>query len=445
MATFLSKPIVSFVGRPNVGKSTLFNRLVGRMDAIVSDVPGTTRDRVMGTATWAGRELLLVDTGGIETESDKPLISQVREQAQTALEDSDVTVMVVDADAGVTAGDLEVAELLRRAERPVVVAANKSDNPVKESFALEFFELGLSDPIPISAYHNVGIQDLVAAIISRLPADQIAEDMPADVRLAIVGRTNVGKSQLLNTIAGQERAIVSNISGTTRDTLDTLVQHDDKQILVLDTAGIRRRGAIQRGIEKYSVLRSVQAIERSEVAIVLMDASEVATSQDTHIGGLVTGAYRGVVLAVNKWDLGEERGLEQQNIQRHIVNKFKFAPYAPICFLSALKNTGIKELLDTACQVRDEWVKTVPRYAMQRVLLEAVSENPPATSGRTGGLKIYGVDQSDSGPPTFTFYVNRPEMVHFTYARYLENKLRRAYGYQGAPIKFRYKGRGNRR
>ncbi|MDA1188099.1 MAG: ribosome biogenesis GTPase Der [Chloroflexi bacterium] len=441
----MPKPIVAFVGRPNVGKSTLFNRLVGRMESIVSDLPGTTRDRVMGSTTWANRELLLVDTGGIETDPEAPLIAQIKYQAQTAVEDADVIVMVVDANDGVTSGDLEVADLLRRADRPVVLAANKADNPSRESLAVEFYELGLSEPIPISAYHNIGVDDLVSAVIALLPSEEVFGDDESDVKLAIVGRTNVGKSQLINAIANEERAIVSDIAGTTRDTLDTLVTHNDKRILVLDTAGIRRRGAIQQGIEKFSVLRSVRAIERAEVAVVMMDATEVATAQDTHVAGFVTGAYRGVVLGVNKWDLAEERGITRDNIERHVKNKFKFTPYAPVCFLSALKGTGVKELLDKVCHVRDEWVKTVPRYAMQRAVLEAVAENPPPASGRGGGLKIYGIDQSDSGPPTFTFYLNKPELLHFSYARYLENAIRRTYGYEGTPIRFRLKGRGTKR
>jgi len=437
------KPIVAIVGRPNVGKSTLFNRLVGRMESIVSDLPGTTRDRVMAGARWGDRDMLLVDTGGIETDPSAPLAAQVKHQASIAINDADVIVMVVDANDGVTPGDLEVADMLRRSGKPLVLAANKADNPKRETLVVEFFELGLGDPISISAYHNIGIDELLAEMMPLLPPEPEDREPDADIRLAIVGRTNVGKSQLLNAVATKERAIVSDVAGTTRDTLDTLVVHGDKRLLVIDTAGIRKRGSIDRGIEKYSVLRSVRAVDRAQVAVVLMDATEPSTAQDTHIAGMVIEAYRGIVLAVNKWDLAEERGLTKEHFERNIRRKFRFAPYAPVCFLSALTGSGVKGLLDTVCQVHAEWLKTVPRYEMRRAVLEAVAASPPPSSGR-GGLKIYGVDQSGSGPPTFDFYVNKPEMIHFTYSRYLENAIRRKYGYTGAPLKFRFKGRGDR-
>lgn len=437
----MPKPVVAIVGRPNVGKSTLFNRLVGRMEAIVSDLPGTTRDRVMADAIWEGREFLLVDTGGIEMRSGTPMWEQVRQQAQVAIHEADVIVMVADANEGATAGDLDVADILRKAGRPLLLAANKADNSKRETLSLELFELGMGDPIPISAYHNIGIDDLMTRVVALLPPEKETEEVQADVRLAIVGRTNVGKSQLLNTITGQERAIVSEVAGTTRDTVDTLVSHGDKRLLVIDTAGIRRSGDILPGIEKYSVLRSVRAIDRAEVAVLLMDAVEPATAQDTHIASPILEAYRGIVLAVNKWDLAEERNISKEAVERQVRSRFKFLTYAPVCFVSASKGTGVKELLDTVCEVHSEWTKTVPRYTLRRKVLEAVAESPPATSGRKV-LKIFGVDQDQAGPPTFTFYVNRPEMVHFTYQRYLENAIRRAYGFKGSPLRLRFKGIG---
>ena len=438
-----TKPLVAIVGRPNVGKSTLFNRLVGRPTAIVSDIAGTTRDRVTTETVWADHPFILVDTGGLQVMPETDLWQSVRAQIEIALDAADVIVMLVDAAVGVTAADRDVADTLRRIDRPLVLAANKSDNDRRQAEAVEFYELGLGEPEPISAYHNLGIDDLMAKVVSFFPSEPHHLESDADLRLAIVGRTNVGKSMLLNSIAGHERAIVSEIPGTTRDALDTRIAYSDRTILLVDTAGIRRRGRIDPGIDRYSVLRAIRAINRADVAVLVMDASELATSQDTHIASYILDAYKGIVLAVNKWDLASGLGLSREDAEQTIRRRFKFASYAPICFTSALRGSGTDELLDTALGVYMEWSKGVPRYDLRRTVLNAVAENPPATSARRS-LKIYGVEQDRTGPPSFTFHVNRSDMVHFTYRRYLENRLREAYEFSGSPVKMRFKGRGER-
>ena len=438
-----TKPLVAIVGRPNVGKSTLFNRLVGRTTAIVSDVAGTTRDRVTSEAVWGDHAFILVDTGGLDLFPETDMWQRVRRQIEVAINEADVIVMVVDVSIGVTPGDMDVADALRATSRHVVVAANKADNQQREAASVEFHELGMGEPIPVSAHHNLGIGDLMAQVITHFPSEPLLPEPEADLRLAIVGRINVGKSMLLNAITGQDRAIVSETPGTTRDALDTLTTHNEKAVLLIDTAGIRRSGRVQLGIERYSVLRTIRAIDRADVAVLLMDASELATAQDTHIASYILDAYRGIVLAVNKWDLAPELGLNQEEAVREIRGRFKFAPYSPICFTSALSRSGIDPLLDMAYEVHHQWTRDVPRSDLRRTVKNAVAEHPPATSGRRS-LKVYSVAQDQTSPPSFTFYVNRSDMVHFSYQRYLENTLREAYGFKGTPLRMRFKGRGER-
>ena len=436
------KPLVAIVGRPNVGKSTLFNRLAGRPRAIVSDVPGTTRDRVTTDTVWGDHQFILVDTGGLGGSPETPLMDEVKIQIDAAITEADVIIMVVDAHEGVTTADRDVADALRRAEKLVVVGANKADNELREAGAMDFYQLGLDDPVPISAYHNLGIDELMTRVIAHFDTQPSSPTPDADLKLAIVGRTNVGKSMLLNAITGQERAIVSEMPGTTRDSLDILMTYDDGTILLIDTAGLRRRGRIERGIEHFSALRSIRAIDRADVVVLVLDASELATSQDAHIGGYVTDSYRGLVLAVNKWDLSAKLELTEEEAVRTVRDRLKFAAHAPVSLVSALKRTGISDLLTNSRQVFDEWNKGVPRYDLRRTVLNAVGKHPPATTGR-GALKIYGVAQDQTGPPSFTFYVNRANMVHFSYQRYLENALRAAYGFEGSPLRIRFKGRGD--
>jgi GTP-binding protein len=421
----------------------LFNRVAGGRTAVVSDVSGTTRDRITADAEWAERPFILVDTGGLDLSATDDLSGEVRDQIQIAIDEADVIVMLTDTETGATAADRDVADTLRRSGRPVVLAANKADNELRRAQAVDLYELGLGTPQPLSAYHNDGVDDLMAEVVSLFPATPESVEVDADMSIAIVGRTNVGKSMLLNALTGQPRSIVSNIPGTTRDALDTLVTLGDRSFLLIDTAGIRRRGSIEPGIERYSVLRSIRAIDRADVAIVLLDASELATSQDTHVAGYVLDAHKGIVLAVNKWDLATELDLTRNDAEAMVRGRFRFASHAPVRFVSALSGTGVMELIDASQEVYTEWTRTLPRYELRRTVLEAVGRHPPATTGRKA-LKIYGVTQDAASPPSFTFYVNRSDAVHFAYRRYLENAIRSRFGFEGSPLRMRFIGRGDR-
>ena len=439
-----SRPLVAVVGRPNVGKSTLFNRVAGARTAVVSDVSGTTRDRVTTDAEWAGRSFILVDTGGLDLAASGGISEQVREQVRVAIEDADVIVALADVETGVTAADRDVADALRGSDTPVVLAANKADNEARQAMAVDFYELGLGEPLPVSAYHNDGVDDLMARVVALFPPEDAHPEVDADVRIAIVGRANVGKSMLLNALTGSRRAIVSDVPGTTRDAVDTVVTVGDRSFLLIDTAGIRRRGSIEPGIERYSVLRSIRAIDRADVAILLLDAAELATNQDAHVASYVLDAHKGVVLAVNKWDLAQELEMTRDDAEAAVRSRFAFASHAPLRFVSALRGTGAADLLDVALEVRAEWTRTLPRYALRRTIMEAMGRHPPATTGR-GALKVYGVTQDGAGPPSFTFYVNRSNAVHFAYRRYLENSIRSNFGFQGSPLRMRFIGRGDRK
>ena len=428
------KPTVAIVGRPNVGKSTLFNRLTGRRQSIVSDIAGTTRDRVMAETEWSEQPFVLVDTGGLDLFPDDVIWKQVSDQIHFAISQCDVITLLVDVSEGITAADRDVADLIRKTGKPTVLAASKSDNDQRKSLAVELYELGLGDPIPISAYHNIGLDELMEQILKHFPNQESYLAPEADLKLAIVGRTNVGKSMLLNSITGESRAIVSEISGTTRDPVDTTIVYQDREIQLIDTAGIRRRGSIKQGIEHYSVLRSIRAVERCHIAALVLDAS-----QDTHIASYILETYRGIIIVVNKWDLRHEIGLDKQTMKGRIREKFKFASYAPIVFTSALKTDGVNELLDTALRVQVEWSKGIPRPDIRRTILSAVAENPPPSGGRKV-LKVYSAMQDTTMPPSFTFFVNHTDMIHFSYRRYLENKLRQEYTFEGAPIRFRFRG-----
>lgn len=438
-----SRPIVVIVGRPNVGKSTLFNRLLGRPSSIVSDIAGTTRDRVIAETEWSGRSFILIDTGGLEIFPESELMNRINSQIVMAIEEADVVLMVTDAIDGITHSDRDVAEVVRRTQKPVVLAVNKSDNDRRVAEAVGFYELGLGDPITLSAYHNTGLDDVMSQVVSMLPQPNLETRIEVDTRIAIVGRTNVGKSMLVNSIVGHERSIVSAVPGTTRDALDTRVFFKDKTLLLIDTAGIRRRGSILPGIERYSVLRSIRAIDRADVAVLLMDASELATNQDAHVAGYILDAYKGIIIVINKWDLSTSLNLCQEDVEQKVRQRFKFAQYAPIHFVSALKDTGVDSLLDKVFNVHCEWRKGVPRYDLKRIVMNAVADHPPSPTGRRS-LKIYGVAQDQKGPPSFTFYVNNSEFAHFSYRRYLENTIRNAYRFSGSPLRIRFKGRGER-
>ncbi len=435
------KSIVAIVGRPNVGKSTLFNRLVGENRAITEDIPGTTRDRIYADVSWGDHEFVLVDTGGLELRPDIEIAQRVRQQVQTAIAEADVILFMVDVRDGVTVIDLELAEALRASGKPLVPAANKADNPRRRDDAVAFFELGIGEPLPVSAYHSLGMDELLARVVRLLPlptAPSFTEE--GALKIAIVGRPNVGKSSLLNAILGEERAIVSAVPGTTRDALDTPFHYQEQPLLLIDTAGIRRQGSIEPGIERYGVIRALRAVGRADVAVLLIDAAEGITAQDTHIAGYISEAAKGIILAINKWDLAPKLGLNEPQFTRQIHHRLRFMPYAPILYISAMLGQGIKAILKTATVVAQERRRRVPTARLNTVISEAcLSHSPPSRRGRQ--LKVYFATQVQVDPPTFVFFVNDPKLVHFSYQRYLENQLRQAFGFQGAPVRLTFKAR----
>ena len=436
----MGNPIVAIVGRPNVGKSTLFNRLMGQRQAITAQEPGTTRDRLIARMEWEGHAFALVDTAGLAMAPSDSLDTAVRNQVHVAIEEADVIVFMTDVVDGVTAADAEVADALRRSGKSVVLAANKSDNRQREFGAADFYSLGLGDPVPISAFHNHGIGEILDQVVGLLPPS--ADEEPVEgMRLAIVGRPNVGKSMLLNVILGEERTVVSEIPGTTRDSIDTELSFQGRKLTLIDTAGIRRRGRIQVGIEKFSTLRAIRAIERADVALLLLDAAELAAAQDTHIAGYVLDAFKGLLIVVNKWDRAPELELTEAACDRDIKARFRFAPFAPVLYASALHGEGLPSLLETAHQVYEERNKRVSTGALNRVVERAVGEHLPRLVGRRRLHLLYAT-QASVNPPTFVFFVNDPKLLHFAYRRYLENRLRQEFGFTGTPLRFIFKSRG---
>ncbi len=435
----MTKPIVAIVGRQNVGKSTLFNRIVGEDRAIVEDAPGTTRDRVYADTSWRGLPFTIVDTGGLEPDPSSDISQRVKEQVEVAIAEADAIIFLVDVVDGVTHTDHDIANMLRRTPKPVVLAANKADNPKREAEAVQFYELSIGDPIPISAYHGTGTGELLDRVTSLLPSPPPTEEVEERIRVAIVGRRNVGKSTLLNAILGEERAIVSEIPGTTRDAIDTPLIFDNQPMLLIDTAGIRRRGRVEMGIEHYSVIRALRAISRADVALLVTDATEEATTaQDMHIAGYIRQAFKGIVLVVNKWDLARERDVAQYT--QMIRKKLCFMPYVPILFTSAKFGEGVDKVLPTAKKVFEERAKRLSTPQVNSVVSEAVvSHSPPTVAGRR--LRILYATQAETSPPTFVFFVNDPKLVHFSYQRYLENKLRDAFGFAGTPLRLIFKSR----
>ena len=435
-------PIVALVGRPNVGKSTLFNRLIGEHRAVVHEQPGTTRDRLYGTAEWRNREFTVVDTGGIGLDTGEgDLLADVRLQAEEAMRQADIIVWVVDAATGLTAADDELADQLRRSkDKPVVLAANKAESQRRQQDAVaEFSALGFGEPILVSALHGEGTGDLLDAIVDWFPKTQPAEETAPAVSIAIVGRPNVGKSSLLNALAGVPRTIVRDEAGTTRDAIDTSIQRDGRTILLIDTAGIRRRGKIHPGVEKFSVLRAVRAIERADVAVLLVDATEGVLAQDTHVAGYVEEAAKGLVIAINKWDLVEKHPRSQQEYTAAVRRELKFADWAPLLFISAKTHQRVERVIDAACQIQAERTKRVPTPQLNDVIRRAVQAHPLSERGRS--LKIYYTAQTGVAPPTFTCFTNDPRLVHFSYVRYLDNTLRGEFGFEGTPIRLEFRGR----
>jgi GTP-binding protein len=436
----MTKPLVALVGRPNVGKSTLFNRLVEEPLAIVEDVPGTTRDRIYADAYWGGKTFTLIDTGGLLPKPVDDLVALVREQVQIAIAEAEVIVFLVDVKDGVTANDLEIAELLRRSNKPVILAVNKADNESRRQEALEFYQLGLGELYPISALHGSGTGDLLDALLKALPP-QYPEEESEGVKIAIIGRPNVGKSSLLNAILGQERMIVDEKPGTTRDAVDSSIQWNGQPVTLIDTAGIRRRGRIARGIERHSVIRALRAIQRADVALLLIDATEGVTAQDAHIGGYIVEEAKGVVIVVNKWDLIEKDNYTLEAYAHQIRRVLKFIAYGPLVFVSAITGQRVGKAMDVALEVQRARSYRVPTAQLNRLVQEAVSQHsPPSKRGRR--LKIYYATQVDIAPPSFIVFVNDPQLVHFSYRRYLENQLREAFGFEGSPLRFFFHKRG---
>jgi GTP-binding protein len=449
----MPKPVVALVGRPNVGKSTLFNRLAEERLAVVDDVPGTTRDRLVAEAEWRGVTFDIVDTGGIDpatvSQKGEPLsvgsadfIQEIRFQAEIAIHESDAVLFITDAESGVTPADREVVEILRRSQKnksgiltpPIFLVVNKADSETRRLQALQFYELGIGDPYPISAIHGTGTGDLLDALVAALPSfgDQVEED--ETVKIAIVGKPNVGKSSILNCLVGEERAIVSPIPGTTRDAIDTQFTYNNISITLIDTAGIRRRGRIEPGVEKYSVLRSLRAIERAEVALLILDATNGITAQDAHIAGFILDSWKSAVVVVNKWDAVEKDTYSMENFTKHIRQELNFLDYVPNLFVSAKTGQRIDQILKTALQVQEERLIRIPTSQLNQILQDAQDLHPaPSHAGRQ--LKIFYGTQVRTDPPTFLLYVNDPELAHFTYRRFLENQIRSVHPFLGTPIR----------
>lgn len=454
----MSKPIVAIVGRPNVGKSTLFNRLAGERLAVVDEVPGTTRDRLHAETEWSGVEFVIIDTGGIDpikvsagrgqqalSIGSADFVQQIREQAQIAIRDSDAVLFLVDIKSGITPADREVAEILRREQGkrdgkvhpPVILVANKSESAARRQDAIVFYELGMGEPHAISALHGTSTGDLLDVLVAVLDVkegDQDKEEIEQDLALAIVGKPNAGKSTLLNAFIGEERAIVSDIPGTTRDAVDSMLNYGDLTIRLIDTAGLRRRGKIQPGVERYSVIRTMRAIEQADVALVLIDAVSGITSQDAHIAGFVQDAWKSAVLIVNKWDAIEKDTFTIEEYKKKIRQDLKFIDYAPMLFISAKTGQRVDKVLPLAIKVGAERMVRLSTSQINKFIRDALDRHPPPTkAGRP--LKIYYGTQVRGSPPTFLFHVNEPKLMHFTYKRYLENRLREVYGFLGTPLR----------
>ena len=454
----MRKSIVALVGRPNVGKSTLFNRIVGQRRAIVEDVPGTTRDRLYGEAEWSGVLFTVVDTGGLEIiesqkrrrPDDQPVllstasvgfVQEIREQAEVAIAEADLIIMLVDVLDGLTPADEDVADVLRRTDKPVLVAANKADNEDRHQAAFEFYAMGLGEVYPISALHGIGIGELLDQVVQDLPVVS-EEEEPDALKVALVGRPNVGKSSLLNKLLGEERAIVSAIPGTTRDTTDTYLTWEQQPVLLIDTAGIRRRGRIERGIEKYSVLRAMKAIARADVVFLMLDAQDLVTAQDAHVAGFVQDEMCSIVVVVNKWDLIEKDTYTMDAYTKQIRTDLKFLDFVPVLYISALSGQRVHKLLPLAFQVYEERLRRITTGELNRLVEDATIRHPPPhKAGKR--LRFYYATQAGVDPPTFVFFVNDKRLVHFSYERYLENQIRRQYSYLGTPLKlvFRSKAR----
>ena len=427
-------PIVALVGRPNVGKSTVFNRLVGDRISIVEDYPGVTRDRIYATGTWLDRDFRLIDTGGIEM-VDEPIMNQIRYQVEIALDEADVIVFLVNSREGLTLEDEEIAKKLYQTNKPIVLAVNKTDNPEQRQYIYDFYSLGFGDPIPVSGTHGTGFGDLLDQIISHFPKESVASEGDDSINFCFIGRPNVGKSSLVNAILKEKRVIVSDVEGTTREAVDTFFEDDKgRKFTMIDTAGIRKKGKVYENTEKYSVMRSLSAIERSNIVCMVLDAETGIRDQDKHVAGYAYNAGKGIIILVNKWDLVKDKEAKFQEFTEEIRKEFKYLDFAPILFVSAVTHQRLDKLPEMIANIFENQQRRVQSSLLNNMLVDAVAMNPtPSDKGRR--LKIYYMTQVAVGPPTFIVFVNDLELMHFSYSRYLENKLRETFYFEGSPIR----------
>ncbi|ELC8441638.1 ribosome biogenesis GTPase Der [Clostridium perfringens] len=436
----MSKPIVAMVGRPNVGKSTLFNKLAGKRISIVQDTPGVTRDRVYAESEWLNRKFTMIDTGGIEPESSDVIVKQMRRQAQIAIEMADVIVFVVDGKEGLTAADQEVAQMLRRSKKPVVLVVNKIDRLALEENSYEFYNLGIGDPVTISASQGLGLGDMLDEVVKYFNDPSEDEEEDEYIRIAMIGKPNVGKSSLINRLLGEERVIVSNVPGTTRDSIDSYLETEEGKFILVDTAGLRRKSKVKEEIERYSVIRTYAAVEKADVAILVIDAEQGITEQDEKIIGYAHEMNKAIMVVVNKWDLIEKDDKTLSNYQKDLQQKLKFMPYAKYLFISALTGQRVHKILSTAKYCYDNYSKRVSTGVLNDVISKAVlMKEPPVVALKR--LKIYYATQVATKPPKFVFFVNDPNLSHFSYARYLENQLRDSFDFDGTGIEIEYRAR----
>jgi len=429
----MRKSTVAIVGRPNVGKSTIFNRLVGERISIVEDIPGVTRDRIYAEGEWLSSTFNVIDTGGIEI-GDEPLLMQIRQQSEIAIDEADVIIFLVNGREGITAADEEVAKLLYKTKKPVILAVNKIDNIEMQDVIYDFYSLGFGKPYPISGSHGLGLGDLLEAVINSFPEQPIDEKEEDTIYFSLIGRPNVGKSSLVNAILNEDRVIVDNVGGTTRDAVDTHLHRDDQDFVIIDTAGMRKRGKVYESTEKYSVLRALKAIDRSDVVLVLIDAETGIREQDKKVAGYAHDAGRGIIIVVNKWDTVEKKQDSMQKFEEEIRTHFQFLDYAPIAFLSAKTKQRLHTLIPLIKQVSESHSKRVATSILNDVIMDALAVNPtPTVKGKR--LKVLYVTQVTVKPPSFAVFVNDPSLMHFSYKRFLENKIREAFGFIGTPIK----------
>ena len=435
MRLLMSKPTVAIIGKPNVGKSTFFNYLAGKRISIVEDTPGVTRDRVYAETNWRGRKFKIIDTGGIEPDSEDIIVVNMKKQAEIAIDIADVIVFITSAKQGITAQDREIAHMLRRANKPIVLVCNKVDNYQKDKDEIyEFYNLGLGDPFPISAINGIGIGDVLDEIYNHLPKDNYNEDEENVIKVAIIGKPNVGKSSLINKILGENRVIVSNIAGTTRDATDSYFENEEGKYIFIDTAGIRRKAKVNENIEKYSVIRSSLAIERADVCILMIDAKEGVTEQDTKIVGEAHEAGKGIIIAINKWDEYEKDANTTEKYKKDVYNKLSYLSYAPIIFISAKTGQRVNKLFEMINSVASQNALRVPTSILNQVLNEAIAiVQPPTDKGKR--LRIYYITQVATKPPTFVIFVNNRKLFHFSYERYIVNQLRKEFGLVGTPVR----------